>query len=365
MSTASSTTLATSKTTTAAASSSSASENANAAIALTTTFTPPSPCASHRLTMLSDYRIWLNEPLPVPGSTFSSCYPSAWIASYSSVEGSTSSIAPLVTPMLCPSGWDTASSVSQGSLSGYFACCPTGFHLTLPPTTAVSTRPFYGGTCYSDFTLGDTVTVAKYDSSSFSASIPFTPKATDQAFGHPIDGFALGAIIPTATGSTTATAATNTSGGGASASSGSAAAQSSAASSGGGSSGLSGGAIAGIVIGVVAGVALLALAAWALLRRRRKASTSAAAAAAGIDATEKDASSPSGADSNAGINNEIHGNEVAEMGGEARQVHEMGAADTKGVEGGFYGGPPRAEMEGRGVHDVAELDGESPGGGRR
>ncbi|KAK8170098.1 hypothetical protein IWX90DRAFT_198306 [Phyllosticta citrichinensis] len=357
MSTASSTTLATSTITTAASTSS--ATDTSATIALTMTFTPPSPCTSHHLTMVSDFRIWLNEPLPVPGSTFSSCYPSAWIAHYSSVEGSSSSIAPLVTPMVCPSGWDTASSVSQGSLSGYFACCPSGFNLTLPASTAVSTRPFYGGTCYSDFTVGDTITVAKYDSTSLSTTIPFTPKSTDQAFGHPIDGFVRGAVIATATSSSGGSSGT-----GASAQSSSGAppgAISSLSSSGG--SGLSGGAIAGVVIGVVAGVALLALAAWALLRRRRKASSSAAAAAAAAaDASEKDATSPGGA-SHMATSNEIHGNEVSEMGGEGRQVHEVGV-DLKGADGGCYGGP-RAEMEGRGVHDVAELDGESPGGGRR
>lgn len=308
--------------------------------------------------MVSDFRIWLNEPLPVPGSTFSSCYPSAWIADYSSVEGQSSSIAPLVSPMVCPSGWDTASSVSQGTLSGYLACCPSGFNLTLPATTAVSTRPFYGGTCYSDFTVGDTITVAKYASTSLSATIPFTPKSTDQAFAHPIDGFIRGAAIATATGSSSGASATASGGGGAAASSSSSSSSSPSSSD----SGLSGGAIAGIVIGVAAGVALLALAAWMLLRRRRKASSSAAAAAAA--ASEKGDTSPGGVESYVGTSSEIHGNDVSEMSGEARQVvHEVGV-DSKGVDGGSYGAP-RAEMEGRGVHDVAELDGESPGGGKR
>ncbi|KAK8225652.1 hypothetical protein HDK77DRAFT_487722 [Phyllosticta capitalensis] len=328
-STAPGTTLATS-TSSSAAATTSASSGSEATVAITTTFTPPSACTSSHLTMVSNFYVWINEPMPVPGSTFSSCYPTQWIADYSSVSGSLSSIAPLVTPLVCPVGWDTATSVSTGDFSGYFACCPSEYDLT-PPDTAVDTdRPFYGGTCFSSFTAGNTYTMTKYDSTALSGNVTVTFTNGDAAYGHPIDGWVAGAAISR----TTSTAAGGSSSGSvaASATGGASSSSSSAATGGdGGSSGLSGGAIAGIVIGCVAGVALLGLAAWAILRRHHKASASddAAAAAANEEANEKDATSPGGATV---MSNEMGGGEINELGGDSRQVHEVGA-DAKGTQG--------------------------------
>lgn len=89
--------------------------------ALTTTFTAPAQCTAGSMTMLGAVadQIWLNEPEPVPGTSVTECYPPAFIDSYSSVNGSASSIAPLVSPLVCPEDWVTASTYS----SGYVACC--------------------------------------------------------------------------------------------------------------------------------------------------------------------------------------------------------------------------------------------------
>ncbi|KAI0180645.1 hypothetical protein GGR52DRAFT_569373 [Hypoxylon sp. FL1284] len=53
---------------------------------LTTTFTPPAFCNEGHLTQVSSpgYRIWLNEPQPVPLSKFGDCYPSDFINGYTS-----------------------------------------------------------------------------------------------------------------------------------------------------------------------------------------------------------------------------------------------------------------------------------------
>lgn len=98
-------------------------------IPLTTTFTPPATCTENSLTMLSSpgFFIWANEPVPVPETTFSNCYPSQWLESYTSVpsysSGSTmipaSSIVPAMSPLVCPDSWSTV--LTAGS---YVACCP-------------------------------------------------------------------------------------------------------------------------------------------------------------------------------------------------------------------------------------------------
>jgi hypothetical protein len=89
---------------------------------LTTTFTAPTQCAQANggLTMLQDdgFRIWLNAPLPVPGTTFSSCYPSQFMSSFLLQKGGISQ-APF-SGLVCPDGYTT-----QGPFtSNYIACCP-------------------------------------------------------------------------------------------------------------------------------------------------------------------------------------------------------------------------------------------------
>lgn len=96
--------------------------------ALTTTFTAPASCDKDLMTMLTakSYQIWINEPLPLPGTMLGDCYPSQWIDGYTSVVGSSSSVAPMMSPLVCPSGWATQSDDSWSS--GYMACCASYVH---------------------------------------------------------------------------------------------------------------------------------------------------------------------------------------------------------------------------------------------
>jgi len=92
------------------------------AFAITTTFTAPTQCPQSvgGLTMLENdgFRIWLNAPLPVPGTTISSCYPDQFISSFLLQTGGLSQ-APF-SPLVCPAGYTT-----QGPFtSNYIACCP-------------------------------------------------------------------------------------------------------------------------------------------------------------------------------------------------------------------------------------------------
>ncbi|KAI8957026.1 hypothetical protein F5Y11DRAFT_364403 [Daldinia sp. FL1419] len=215
---------------------------------LTTTFTPPTSCGEMHLTQLSSpgYQLWLNEPQPVPNSKIGDCYPSGYINGYTSVcdrvyiifpsmlliVNASSSIAPMFSPLVCPEGWNTARTWPDG----YIACCASGFQLHLPDQPVDTNRPAYGGTCYSNFRIGQTATVTAYDSGSITATVEWVASATnDQAYAHPIDGFALSALNNDSK-----------------------------------STGLSGGAIAGIVIGVLVGVIALLVGLLFFLRRQRQ-----------------------------------------------------------------------------------------------
>lgn len=106
------------------ADSSTASTTTTSAVeALTTTFTPPVSCASELLTLLTakSYQIWINEPAPVPGTLLTDCYPSEWVDHYTSVLSSSSSVVPVMSKLVCPSGWTTQSESTWSS--GYMACC--------------------------------------------------------------------------------------------------------------------------------------------------------------------------------------------------------------------------------------------------
>ncbi|KAK7962831.1 uncharacterized protein PG986_003656 [Apiospora aurea] len=175
--------------------------------ALTTTFTPPPKCQESHLSMMSPpgYQIWMNEPMPVPGPITGDCYPPEFMQGYTSIANSSSSIAPFFKPLICPVGW----SVAEEWENGYIVCC------------------------YDQFGVGKTVPVTKYGTANISGTAMFpATRLEDSAYGHPMDGFKVGA------GS-------------------------------GQSQGLNGGAIAGIVIGVVLGLAAIALAVFFLHRRRK------------------------------------------------------------------------------------------------
>lgn len=94
------------------------------AAALSTTFTPPASCAEQRLTFAPPkYFLWMNDPQPVDGVKMADCYPSQWIEQYTSSAAWTMSIAPMMSPLVCPSAWTTVST-SYVNLPDYIACCP-------------------------------------------------------------------------------------------------------------------------------------------------------------------------------------------------------------------------------------------------
>ncbi|KAI4861602.1 hypothetical protein F4820DRAFT_56007 [Hypoxylon rubiginosum] len=161
----------------------------------------------------------------------------------------------MFSPLVCPEGWTTAKTWTNG----YIACCASGFLLHPPDTTIDKNRPAYGGTCYSNFAASQTVKVTAYDSAGVTATVDWVASGTtDQAYAHPIDGFQLAAV-------TSADSQNSASGIQTPSSTSSVIASSS-------SSNLSGGGIAGAVIGSVAGLVLILLAVLFMARRyqRRK-----------------------------------------------------------------------------------------------
>ncbi|EFQ33796.1 uncharacterized protein GLRG_08940 [Colletotrichum graminicola M1.001] len=147
-------------------------------------------------------KIWINEPVPLPNHTISSCYPTEWLDGYASVISSSSSVAPYMSPLVCPDGWNTETSTWT---DGYIACCASGFTFAGPSSAIDTDRPAYGGTCYSNFELGKTATVTVYNNHMLSTTIAWAASTTPaQAYAHPIDGIAAD-YTPTATRSKTST----------------------------------------------------------------------------------------------------------------------------------------------------------------
>lgn len=92
--------------------------------ALTTVFTPPATCTQGQLTMLMSaaYQVWLNEPRPVPNTTFSGCYPSQFMTSF--LASARSTIQPAFSPLVCPDNYFTIFNRTVTSRPLYVACCP-------------------------------------------------------------------------------------------------------------------------------------------------------------------------------------------------------------------------------------------------
>ncbi|KAI0965011.1 hypothetical protein F4678DRAFT_454216 [Xylaria arbuscula] len=162
------------------------------AVPLTTTFIPPESCNQEQLTMLSPpgYFIWLNEPVPVPGTTVSDCYPPEFLEYYKTYHINPTivgSMVPLMSPLVIPFGWYMVSNKDD-----YLACCPVGYSLTPPKTPLDPERPAYGGTCYSQWPLSSSKYIEVYGSASLSGSmlqVASTPLFANYA--HVIDGIAL------------------------------------------------------------------------------------------------------------------------------------------------------------------------------
>lgn len=224
--------------------------------AISTTFTPPATCTETQMTMvgrLAD-EIWMNFPNPVSTTTFNACYPSQFVSSYLSQSAATT-ILPAISPLACPLGYSQLQ--LSNTPSGYMACCPTGFSLALPTSTAsmIATRPAYGGTCYTDLTLFQTITVTSFGSASDTGIQIFTAQTTPaQAYALVMEGSQAGPITTTVTASpATPTTPTTT------------------ASPSAKSSHVAGGTIGGIVASVAAVLLLSAcLVTYAIWYRRRR-----------------------------------------------------------------------------------------------
>ncbi|KAI1291283.1 hypothetical protein F5Y03DRAFT_377115 [Xylaria venustula] len=218
------------------------------AVPLTTTFIPPESCNQEQLTMLSPpgYFIWFNEPVPVPGTTVSGCYPSEFLEYYTTYHvnpTTVGSLVPLMSPLVCPFGWQVVSKKDD-----YQACCPVGYEFTPPQTLLDPERPAYGGTCYSQWALSSSTYVEVYGSASSSGSILITASTSGFAnYAHVIDGIALS----TSTSTTSVESAQNEE------------SQHTA---------LAPGAIAGIVVGVVVALGLIATGFFIYAHRRRQVS---------------------------------------------------------------------------------------------
>lgn len=92
---------------------------------------------------------------------------------------------PAFSPLVCPQNYVTALNSSS-----YIACCPSDYTLAVP-TVPSSDRPAFGGTCYSDIALGETVTVTTYDNSTLLATSTWSPTTSGaQAYAYAMDGFA-------------------------------------------------------------------------------------------------------------------------------------------------------------------------------
>ncbi|KAH9217513.1 hypothetical protein DL95DRAFT_386361 [Leptodontidium sp. 2 PMI_412] len=186
---------------------------------LTTTFIPTATtCTENRVTMLANraFQIWMNAPVPVPGTTFTDCYPSQYITSFLLSAGSVTQ--PAFAPLICPQHYSAVGPYT----SNYIACCPSEYSFAQPQSTAFKDRPAFGGTCYSNIDMATPVLVTAYGSSSVTATSYFTATVTNaQAYAHPIDGFAfgvaeieskitLGASTPTGIITSTVTSTANT-----------------------------------------------------------------------------------------------------------------------------------------------------------
>ncbi|KAG9248086.1 hypothetical protein BJ878DRAFT_93328 [Calycina marina] len=171
---------------------------------LTTTFSPTATsCLENRLTMLANrqYQIWMNEPLPVPGTTITDCYPSVYMNSFLNAAGGVTQ--PAFSPLVCPESY-----ITQGPFtSNYIACCPSGYTLGLPTVNINKSRPAYGGTCYTPLPSGTAYKVIQYGADSVTATSTFAPSDTlAAAYAHPFEGFYFGvAVVASAGGSVTIT----------------------------------------------------------------------------------------------------------------------------------------------------------------
>jgi hypothetical protein len=166
-----------------------------------------------------EYEIWVNMPVPVPGTTLTDCYPSQYMTSYLQSAGAVTQAA--FNPLICPGDYSAVGPYT----SNYIACCPryflppylenisstnsktSGYSFAEPTVTALPLRPAFGGTCYSPIYEATPVIVTQYGNASVTATITFSATVTNaQAYALPYDGYAYGvAEVPSITSATTRT----------------------------------------------------------------------------------------------------------------------------------------------------------------
>src|SRR5690242_13217448 len=231
-------------------------------LALSTTYTPPASCLlSSQITILPSpgYLIWYNEPVPYPNNTQSACYPSQFLASYTSVAPTTSlalgsSVVPALSPLVCPVGFCTAY-VGEGN---YLACCPRGYQFASTGEAVIKSRPAYGGVCYTDIALGQELTAVIYDALGTTREELWKPSTTGaQGWAHPIDGWAVSRPSVGCAVTTTTSSASSASSGASASFSATTRPLSSAIANAKKKARASGGVIAGAVLGALVGLAVI------------------------------------------------------------------------------------------------------------
>ncbi|KAL9078319.1 MAG: hypothetical protein Q9157_002750 [Trypethelium eluteriae] len=78
----------------------------------------------------------------------------------------------------------------------------SGFDGIAPPASVVHERPSYGGTCYSDFTSGQRLTVTEYNGQSLVEAKTLSQSSPGQVYAHVIDGMVQQEVLPTSTPAT-------------------------------------------------------------------------------------------------------------------------------------------------------------------
>jgi hypothetical protein len=184
-------------------------------IALSTTFTPPASCTlESQINILPPpgQLLWWNEPVPYTSMTVSSCYPSEFLRSYTSIAPTSdgalgSSIVPAMSSLVCPDNFCT----QYAGANNYIACCPSGYKFTTTGAPIASDRPAYGGVCYTDIPLSQKLTAVVYDSTGSAHQEIWAPSTSGaRGYAHPIDGWAKSSpVLGCPTKSTTTKSSTS------------------------------------------------------------------------------------------------------------------------------------------------------------
>lgn len=177
-----------------------------------------------------------------------------------------------MSPLVCPENFCT----QYVGDNNYIACCPSGYKFATTGALVVTSRPAYGGICFTDIPISQELTAVVYDLTGSSHQEIWAPSTTGaQGYAHPIDGWAaskavVGCPVKHSPSSTSARSSpVGTSNG----------SLSSIASSVKNKTGsISGGAIGGAVLGALVALAAILGLVLFLLRRRKRVGHGASAA---------------------------------------------------------------------------------------